>query len=180
MNDDDHMPRAVEAVADLPKELEPSAGLEDRVVGALKVRGILGQRRRNVIEVTHWRLAGVAAAGLVLIMGGFALGLLISARTSPGGSIEDPTDGFVLAASVQGTGGEYLTALESLTDYSNALAEDEVIQGREVAVATLISATSAVTQLVPKDDVLRQLLQVILQPDAAGTPVTSELRTVRF
>jgi hypothetical protein len=180
MNDDEQMSREIEAVAELPRELEPSAGLEDRVVGALIECGILGQRRRTVIELANWRLTGVAAAGLVLIMAGFALGLLISARTSPGGSIEDPADGFVLAASVQGTGGEYLAALENLTDFSNVLAEDEVIQGREVALATLMSATSAITQLIPKDDVLRQLLAAILLPDAGGTPVTGELHTVRF
>ena len=180
MNDDDHMSRAVEAVAGLPRELEPSAGLEDRVVGALIERGKLRQRRRTVIEVTNWQLAGVAATGLVLIVGGFVLGLLMSARTSPSGPFEHHANGFALAASVQGTGSEYLTALESLTDYSSALAEDEVIQGREVAVATLISATSAVTQLVPKDDVLRQLLQAILLPDAGGISVTDELRTDRF
>jgi hypothetical protein len=180
MNHDEQMPGEIEAVAGLPKELEPSAGLEHRVVGALMECGILRQRRRTVIELTHLRLAGVAAVGLVLIMGGFALGLLLGARSSPGGPIEHPADGFALAATVQGTGSDYLAALENLTYYSNALEEDEVIQGREVALATLISAASAITQLMPRDDVLRQVLPMILLPDAGGTPITGELRTVRF
>ncbi len=180
MNHDEHMPGEIEAMADLPKELEPSAGLENRVVGALMECGILRQRRRTVIELTHLRLAGVVAAGLVLIMGGFALGLLMSTRNSSGGPSEHPTDGFALAATVQGTGSDYLAALENLTYFSNALEEDEVIQGREVALATLISAASAITQLMPRDEVLRQVLPTILLPDVGGTPITGELRTVRF
>jgi hypothetical protein len=180
MNHDERLPGEIEAVAGLPKELEPSAGLEHRVVSALMDCGILRQRRRTVIELTRLRLAGVAAAGLVLIMSGFALGLLLSTRTPSGGPSEHPTDGFALAATVQGTGGDYLAALENLTYFSSALEEDEVIQGREVALATLISAASAITQLMPRDDVLRQVLPTILLPDAGGTPLTSELRTVRF
>ena len=52
--------------------------------------------------------------------------------------------------------------------------------GREVAIATLISATSAIRQMMSQDDVLRQLLPAILLPDAGSAPGTSALRTVRF
>ena len=56
--------------------LEPPAGLEERVVGTLRARGLLrgtdGRPRRSLAPRWAWPVA--IAAGLLLFVGGFALG----------------------------------------------------------------------------------------------------------
>ncbi len=180
MNDDQPMSRLSKALADLPRERELSAGLEDRTVGALVQRGLLGPRRRHVIELTNWRLMGIAAAALLLVLGGITIGLYLGARSSPFGPMADPDDGFLVAATVQGTGGEYLAALQDLTTLSHVLGADEVEQGREVALTTLASAASTITRFIPKDEVLRRLLPAIVQPDAGTTQVAGDPRIILF
>ena len=76
MNIHDQMPPEIEAMADLIRERDPDPELEDRVVGELTRRGILGPRRRTVIELTGRRTAGVAAAVALLITSGFIMGYL--------------------------------------------------------------------------------------------------------
>jgi hypothetical protein len=180
MNDDPLMTRLSEALANLPREREPSAGLEERTVTALVQHGLLGPRRHLVIELTNWRLAGIAAAALLLVVGGFAIGRYLGPRPSSTVPMTGVADGFLLAATVQGTGGEYLAALKNLTTLSSILDDEDVDQGREVALTTLASAASAMTHIVPKDEVLRRLLPAIVQPDAGGIPVPGSLQVIPF
>jgi hypothetical protein len=50
------------------------AGLEERVVGAMREHGFLAQRRR-VFELTGGRVAGVLAASVALMFGAYSIGL---------------------------------------------------------------------------------------------------------
>ena len=76
MHDDELTPREREALDSLPRRAVPSPGMEDRIVSALRQRGLIGEKRRGVISIGPARLAAVAAAGLVLVAGSFAAGRL--------------------------------------------------------------------------------------------------------
>jgi hypothetical protein len=180
MNDDQPMSRLSEALAKLPREREPSAGLEDRTVGALWRRGLLGAKRAPVIELTSRWLISAAAAALLLVLGGFAAGWYLGTQNPWTSPVETPVDGFQLAATVQGTGGEYLAALMDLTTLSSLLDDEEVDQGREVALTTLASAASTVTRFVPREEVLRRLLPAIVQLDAGGITISGDLQVIPF
>lgn len=70
---DELTPQEKEALDRLPRERMP-AGLEDRVVGAMRARGLLGGRRR-VIVLTNTRAAGLLAAAFAVVIGAYAIGL---------------------------------------------------------------------------------------------------------
>lgn len=72
---DELTPEEKEALKKLPRERMPSAGLESRVVGALRERGVLSKRRRRMIEITNSRVAGLVAACVALVIGAYAVGL---------------------------------------------------------------------------------------------------------
>ena len=71
-------PEERKALDELPRERMP-AGLEGRVVDAMRERGLLA-KRRHVIELTRGRAAAVLAAGVAFIMGAYSIGLHRGAR----------------------------------------------------------------------------------------------------
>lgn len=72
---DEWTPEEQEALRKLPRERMPSAGLEDRVAGALRERCVLSQRRRRVVAITGTRVAGLLAACVALVIGAYSIGL---------------------------------------------------------------------------------------------------------
>lgn len=72
---DDLTPEERDALKNLPRERMPSAGLEGRVVGALRERGVLARRHRRTIEITGGRVAGLIAASIAVVIGAYAIGL---------------------------------------------------------------------------------------------------------
>jgi hypothetical protein len=70
---DELTPEERKAIDSLPRERMP-AGLEGRVVDAMRDHGFLAKRRR-VIMLTNTRAAGVLAAGVALIVGAYSFGL---------------------------------------------------------------------------------------------------------
>ncbi len=70
-DDKDPDERLQRELARLPRELAPPAGLEARVVAALRERGWLAAARPRP---DFWRLGGAVAASLALLLGGFWLG----------------------------------------------------------------------------------------------------------
>jgi hypothetical protein len=115
-----------------------------------------------VIHLSTLRLAGVAAATLVLMIGGFTAGFWASnmsaARSTP---YTQPLSDISVAASLQRAGTDYLLALEALAALPDSTHGEEMLQGREVALRTLFGATDRVTRIVPGNYLAGQLLQVI-------------------
>ena len=70
---DELTPEERKAIDSLPRERMP-AGLEGRVVDAMRDHGFLAKRRR-MIMLTNTRAAGVLAAGVALIVGAYSFGL---------------------------------------------------------------------------------------------------------
>jgi hypothetical protein len=162
MNDDDLTPVEREALEALPREQTPSPFLEERVVRALRERGLLRPRRRRTVELTVLRVAVAVAAGIVLLLGGFVVGRWTGAR--PSGPVDTrPIEAsqLALAASLQRAGTAYLAALEDLASSDNAPRSEEMRQGREVALTTLYTAAGEVSRIVPKSHMARQLLQAL-------------------
>jgi hypothetical protein len=76
MTNDDLTPEEREALSSLPRERMPSAGLEDRVVAAMREQGHIAARKpARVIRLTTSRVAGLLAACLVLMIGAYSIGL---------------------------------------------------------------------------------------------------------
>jgi len=126
MTDDLDEPLA-RRLAALPRELAPPAALEERVVGSLRQRGLLGGRR------SYLRWVGIAAAALVLFGGGMALGLGAGTRpVAPGlhqfmlllyeGPGFDAGDSSVAAARVE----EYREWARTLADRQRLVAGEEL------------------------------------------------------
>jgi hypothetical protein len=73
---DELTPEERDALKDLPRERAPSAGLEDRVVAAMRDRGHLVARKpARVIRITSTRMVGLLAACAVLVIGAYSIGL---------------------------------------------------------------------------------------------------------
>lgn len=155
-------PSEIKALEMLPRERTPKAALEDRVVGALRDRGLLLPPRRRVIELTARRIATVAAAGLVLLAAGFAFGQWVGARQDVRGGFTAPeTSDISIAAALQQAGSAYVVALQRFAELPDSVDGDQAVQGREVALMTLYTAADQVTRLVPKNELARQLLAAI-------------------
>ena len=69
---DELTPEEEEAFDSLPRERMP-AGLEARVVDAMRDHGFLAKRRR-MIEVSSGRAAGLLAASIALMIGAYSIG----------------------------------------------------------------------------------------------------------
>jgi hypothetical protein len=73
---DELTPEEIEALKSLPRERMPSAGLEERVVGAMRGRGVLAARRpARVVRITTARVAGLLAACVALMIGAYSIGV---------------------------------------------------------------------------------------------------------
>lgn len=70
---DELTPEEREAIDRLPRERMP-AGLEGRVVGAMRAHGFLAKRPR-VVVLSHGRAAGLLAACVALVIGAYSIGL---------------------------------------------------------------------------------------------------------
>jgi hypothetical protein len=146
----------------------PGPELEERIVGALRGRGLLGQSRAS-------RRAGVwlsaAAAGVTLFAGGLALGEYHGARRITAAlEAENQPDLRHAAALVQRTGSEYVTAVAKLAEVAASDKNgNEATQGREVAVSALRAAAVELQQVAPDDPLMLRILDVVkpAAPDAS-------------
>lgn len=155
-------PEEKKALETLPRDRMPSAALEDRVVGALRDRGVLEPPHRRVIELTARRITTVVAASLALLAGGFALGQWAGARQIASDDFVAPVESDVsVAATLQRAGSAYVMALERFAALPDSVNGDQAVQGREVALTTLYTAADQVTRLVPKNELAKQLLVAI-------------------
>jgi hypothetical protein len=97
---DELTPEEKEAIARLPRERMP-AGLETRVVDAMREHRFLPRRRRT-IELTTGRVAGLLAASIAVMIGAYSIGLhrgdgsrILPAAEAPApgtlGRLDEPT-----------------------------------------------------------------------------------------
>jgi hypothetical protein len=165
-------------MAALPRERAPSPFLEERVVRALRNRGVLETRKRRFVEVTALRIAGAVAACLVILIGGLAAGRWSSSlqivRTE---SVPFAASEASAAASLQRAGTAYVLALETLASLPDAARDQEMRQGCEIALVTLYTAADQVARIVPREHLARQLLRAI---EANGEASEDRTRVIRF
>jgi hypothetical protein len=180
-------PPEKKALETLPRDRMPNAALEDRVVGALRDRGVLVSPRRRVIELTARRITTIVAASLALLAGGFAFGQWVGARQVANDDFIAPEISDIsVAATLQQAGSAYVMALQRFAELPDSVNGDQAVQGREVALTTLYTAADQVTRLVPKNELARQLLVAIdadpvaRTAEVSGDAVTGGNRIIEF
>jgi hypothetical protein len=160
---DDLTPDERAAFAGLPREQTPSRLLEERVVRALRHRGVL----RRPSPRPAWLAAGLAAS-LALFLGGYAAGqAAMSRRMADSFVAAQETTARQAAEAVQRTGSAYIAALAALARHADSTGNGAVRQGQEAAWAALSAAATALAELDPDDPVagsIRTILTVHEQP----------------
>ncbi|MEP7325483.1 MAG: hypothetical protein ABI836_06005 [Gemmatimonadota bacterium] len=149
-----------EALARMPRELEPSRLLEERTIKALRGEGLLTPSRWSRRPVP--RLFVAAAAGLLLYLGGLATGQWLAARqTADALTALQQNNALQAAALVQRTGSAYAEAIAALSRVPATADSQYVIQGREVALSALIAAANQIVKLNPDDHAAVRILQAL-------------------
>ena len=140
----------------LPREGAPSRLLEERVVRALRHRGVLRHRG----PAPAWLAAGLAAS-LALFAGGFAAGQwTTSRRVTDSFLAAQETTARQAAEAVQRTGTAYIGALAALARHADS-GNGAVRQGQEAAWAALSAAAAELADLDPSDPVARSVQTIL-------------------
>jgi hypothetical protein len=159
----------------LPREAQPArdlwAGVAARLAASTPGRPLQATRRRP----RPGRYLIQAAAALLLFAGGFLAGELRSARPAPQPRLA-AQDSFTMAAEVQRTGTEYVTALASLRKLDDPASQ---AQGREAALSVLYGAAHELTRLSPDNAEARQLLEAVSTTRSTARK-SGATRIVRF
>jgi hypothetical protein len=170
---EDLTPEERAALDSLPRDRSPGRLLEERVVRALRARGVL--RRRS--PAPAWVAAGLAAS-VALFAGGFAAGQWTSsrgmARSFRDAQVQSAREA---AAVVQRTGSAYINALAALALYADSGGNGAVRQGREAALAALSAAAAELADLDPSDPVARSV-RVLLAAHEQPTVERARARAV--
>jgi hypothetical protein len=141
----------------LPREGAPSQLLEERVVRALRARGVL--RRRW--PAPAWLAAGLAAS-LALFAGGFAAGeWAMSRRVADSFLAAQETTARQAAEAVQRTGTAYIGALAALARHADSSGNGAVREGQQAAWAALSAAAAELSDLDPNDPVARSVRTIL-------------------
>lgn len=181
---DDELTAAEQAAFEaLPREAMPSRVLEERVVSALRARGLIGERhvRRPMWGRGRMPLAAAAAAGIALFACGLALGQWLGARhTAEAMLAVQRQDAASASSAVQRTGAAYLSALGALAQASASSDPQEVARARETAQNVLHEAANEMVRLAPDDPVSAQILKGLdrAKVDAATTSADGTKRLV--
>lgn len=152
MTDEELTPSEKQALRALPAERAPSDLLEQRVVNALRDRGLLSMDGGRALNVTPFRVAAAIAASLLLVATGFAVGRWTSAANAQ--DLPRPArqaHELAVVASLQQAASAYVVALEDLEHELQTGGGEQARQGREVALTSLYSAANRVARVVPAD-----------------------------
>jgi hypothetical protein len=156
----------------------PGPEFEERIVRALRERGLLGQLGQSRASRPLGAWLSAAAAGVVLFAGGLAVGEYHGVRRIAAAlEAENQPDVRHAAALVQRTGTEYVTAVAKLAEVTASGKDaNDASQGREVAVSALRAAAVELQQVAPDDPLTLRILEVVkpASPDkstAAGRRV---------
>ncbi len=186
MTDRDELTPAERRAFDaLPKERAPRAELEERVVSALRRRGLLPiplaaetSRRR----LTPW-LVGAVAASLALFAGGFAAGQYFGTRSGAAAAIsgvQAHASAVQVAAHAERAGALYVAALAALNQVSDSADPATRSKARQVALHALGAAASEVAQLAPDDPLAAAVLRGLDDRSREQRPAPSTRSVVWF
>jgi hypothetical protein len=189
MNDEDLTPDEREAFQALARAHDPNDFLEERVVRALRARGLL---RSKVIELRWspaWAIAA-AASVIAIFMTGFTVGHMIESRqTTEILTALRQHDAAQAAAMVERTGTAYVQALAALADAQNTPGasgaspgsrQNQAVQaGRQTAVNMLRAAANEVVRLAPEEPLAAHLIQG-LDRAAKGDSTAASSQVVWF
>ena len=187
MNDSEELtPVERRALDALPRERAPHAELEDRVVGALRRRGLLPiplalrSSRRHVLP---WAVGAVAAA-LALFAGGFATGQFLGTRSGAaaalGGVQASQRTAVEVAAHAERAGALYVAALAALNQVNDSTDAKTRATARQAAVAALGAAASEVAQLAPDDPLAAAVVRGLNDRTREQRPAPSTRSVVWF
>jgi len=186
MNEDDDLTpverRALEALA---RERAPRAELEDRVVGALRQRGLLPiplALRRGRRHLVPW-LVGAVAAALALFAGGFAAGQYFGARSGAAAAISGAQaagSATQVAAHVERAGALYVAALVALNQMNDSADAPTRAKARRAALSALGAAATEVAHLAPNDPLAAAVLRGMTEREQEQRPAPSTRSVVWF
>lgn len=172
-------PEEWEAFERLPRESDPPPFLEERLVEALRVQGLLRATRGPARRTSPaWWATGIAAA-LALFFGGMVAGQWrASTATENLVAALQVVDAAERAALVQRTGSLYVEALTGLAELQ-ARGEDEAVgTGVEVAAGALYAAALELARLHPEDPRFLRILEALGAEEGTQAPGTGNVRQV--
>lgn len=181
-----------------PESVPPPAGLEDRIVGALRAEGLLGPAVPAAGAGMGWRArasagaarGGVAArraawwplaaaAALAVFAAGFAAGQFTGSRSTADAMLAvREADAAATAAFVQQAGTAYVRAIAALADQSELSGRDPAAdQGEAAARAAFTAAAEEWTRLDPENETAHQVLSLLTtrQSAAEGAAVSQTI-----
>lgn len=180
---EDLSPEEREGYRRLSRQREPGDLLEERVVRALKDRGLLkGANAPSRPRPSRWKpgwTAAAVAATLILFLSGLVVGQWMGARTATTTflAIQEGTDDRA-ADRVQAAGTEYVRALTRFAEVSGEGATDEATQGREAALGALLAATEILARLESDDPGLAALLDYLEESRGSSPAAADSTRRV--
>ncbi|NOT32707.1 MAG: hypothetical protein HOP12_00890 [Candidatus Eisenbacteria bacterium] len=161
MHDEEDLTPELRAALDaLPRERDPGQLLEERVVHALRDRGVFDEPRRvrRFVLAPAW-VTAAAAACLAIFAGGFSIGQWVANRQASQTLVAlRQQDATQAAALVQQTGSAYLAALAAFANVSRTGSSSDRHQGQEVATNILHAAANEMTRINPDDPLTVQIL----------------------
>ena len=186
MTDHDELTPAERRAYDgLPKERAPRAELEERVVSALRRRGLLAiplaaeaPRRR----LAPW-LAGAVAASLALFAAGFATGQYLGTRSGAEAAlsgVQARESTVQVVAHAERAGALYVAALTALNQVSDSADPATRARARQAALTALGAAASEVVQLAPDDPLAAAVLRGLDDRSHEKRPAPSTRSVVWF
>jgi hypothetical protein len=167
------------AFAALDRAGQPSRMLEERTVGLLRERGLLGRRRRAWFGMRPG-LVAAAAAAVALFASGVVVGQWFATRTVVASvAAANHESAMQMAATVQRAGSAYVAALAALAQVADSANGPSVDQGREAALAALYAAVGELMVLAPDDPVTSALRDLFDRTTPMqGTAGQPEIRNV--
>lgn len=192
MREDDRLtPEEKVAFQRLPREIEPSDLLEERVVRSLRDEGLL---RPRAVSRPHpgagrpsggtgpggrgfwlrpWVAAGSLAASLALFFSGLAVGQWMGARNTTEVFLAvREQDASQLALRIQEAGSAFVAALAALSEMKGASSQEErqaetdpllagFDAGQEVAMGALFGAALELARMAPGDADILRVIQIL-------------------
>ena len=116
---------------------------EAKVLAAMRSEGLITPRDSTVAPLRHQpRVALALAAGLLLTLSAGVIRFQLGQRSEPG-AVSSPS------VRMQQSGDAYVRALRELLDEADALDPAVLAQGREAALAVMLSGAAALSETLP-------------------------------